>query len=278
MGQHRFALVALTLMLFGADPSIHRGAAEATPDAPSKVHCEKSTLEQSVLTLCGSINIQSVSFVERSISQGAKKIRISSLGGSERSALRILRLVRDNGFAVEIFDRCYSACAHIFLMLAENVSVDAGTEIGFHRTPFANLSLAGGIDESDFDARVSLDAMRAMSRMTALQFRRAGVDPVILEIALSETIPDCVSSYTLGRGQNVYVTNIEFRSAHKFWIPDRKTINSYRTRALSGWWPSSHAEAAKQLRGSRTKLTKSELAFGAPEDRSITPDIYSPCE
>lgn len=277
MGQLRLKLAIVLLVCIGVDPFIGHSNSEPNSQQKFKAHCTSSTFKRPVLTLCGPINAQSVSRLERALSQGVEKIKVSSLGGSERSALRIARLIHKNEIEVEVFDRCYSACAHIILMLVANVSVQDDTEIGFHRTPFANLNVAGGIDEGDFNARVSLNAMRAMSRMTALQFRGAGVDPAILSVALSETQPSCVSSFTVGGTKNAYVTNIEYRSTFKFWIPDRATINSYRTSNIGGWWPKTHGEAANQLARTRTKVQASQLAFGAPSERSVSRDIFKPC-
>lgn len=243
---------------------------------PIQTECSSNyTLKDRSAIFCGSIDHDTdEKFASIIDLNDIDSLVVTSSGGNVYSAIKLVELINANDVRVIARGECMSACAQYILALANDVTVERGTALGFHQNPAGTWAVmaSSGIIEDTSNEKWS--DLRLFAWRSSFAYHQNGVDSGLLIEPVLQLQIDCVIDELTGNYAGHDNSNLGFRTKQrkKWWVPSRDVLNAYRVSQVKGWWPANRDEVKDSYLENGIQIEASLIAYSNP-DGIIGPEV-----
>lgn len=200
-----------------------------------KMECVHDAASQTLIYI-GKTEAESVECFERHRDADVRKLRVSTFGGSVRSAIAGARIIQAEKWAVEAFGVCASSCMNYWAPAAASFSSTPGTILAVHGRPPRRLKIT---DQELQDSGISAeDAKRFKANRSAVIYTDYNDHK---EFSRGLDIPDDWFGSTLSAGGKI-ARGIGDPKAEVLLVGPCHAQLIAHILPVKVWWPSSKRE------------------------------------
>lgn len=181
-------------------------------------------VDATTVWLCGRLEDGVAEQLSRLLQPPDTTLIITSGGGLPLYAVEVANIVREKNLRLVVRGICTSACAHFLFMTIDDVLVDQGALVGFHRSNSFVARISSNLGE------IPTPMASAGANAEQLLYDKAGLDRRFLFLPGLQVQPLCVT-----RGGGDDNSNL-IASRYRFSVPSRQTINRFRHKPFNGFW------------------------------------------
>ena len=194
-----------------------------------------------------------------------RRVRISSFGGDDLSALSMAQDIKQRGLPVVVSRACMSACASYIFLLASSRQVMPDSLVVFHHNRVSLFEMLSAEERS----RVAPSYLET-ERWAQQQFQNSGVEINLLFQPQRAIHTLC---NFLGRVKGGHFDEVLYVAQFRGWIPSREFLANSGI-AVTGFWPASPGDVEHAWKHVFPPDMKFRIVFGGPHTPASLPVLF----